>query len=431
MGVIMDLDQAASAPVTSIPQGERMGMKFGFLSSVMIMATLGLTSCGTSTVASAGNGLLYVTTQANSSVSVFGINLTDGDLSTNGNATATGTQASAMLLTPTGNAVFVANINPSTPPAAPNPGTISSYTVNSDGTLAAGSTTTETNSIFPMGMATDPAGKFLFVANQGSFNLTLPNTVAGSISVFSINGAALTEIPGSPFPTETPAEMASMIGTGPVSVAVAANGNYLYVANQFTNDVEALSIGSNGALTILGPATYNVGLSPSAIALTADGNFLFVANSGSNNLSAFAACTNANLTCPVPNGSLTPVKGSPFAAGLTPVAMALAIDSQGEYLFVVDNASAQVSQYKVGLTSGVLTTNSPPAISTGLGPVSVVVRTGPGTLLVDGGTTNYVYVANAGGGTISTYSYDTIQGTLTLVGTAVTTMGQPSALAVK
>ena len=70
-----------------------MGMKFGFLSSVMILATLGLTSCGTSTVASAGNGLLYVTTQANSSVSVFGINLSDGDLSTNGNATATGTQA--------------------------------------------------------------------------------------------------------------------------------------------------------------------------------------------------------------------------------------------------------------------------------------------------------------------------------------------------
>jgi 6-phosphogluconolactonase (cycloisomerase 2 family) len=109
----------------------------------------------------------------------------------------------------------------------------------------------------------------------------------------------------------------------------------------------------------------------------------------------------------------------------------LAIDSQGEYLFVVDNASADVSQYKVGLTSGVLTANSPPAISTGLGPVSVAVRTGPGTLLVDGGTTNYVYVANAGGGTISTYSYDTIQGTLTLVGTAVTTMGQPSAVAVK
>jgi len=408
-----------------------MGMKFGFLSSVMILATLGLTSCGTSTVASSGNGLLYVTTQANASVSVFGINLSDGDLSTNGNATATGTQASAMLLPPTGNAIFVANINPSTPPAAPNPGTISSYKVNSDGTLAAGSTTTETNAIFPMGMATDPAGKFLFVANQGSFNLTLPNTVAGSISVFSINGAALTEIPGSPFPTETPAEMASMIGTGPVSVAVTANGNYLYVANQFTNDVEALSIGSNGVLTILGPATYNVGLSPSAVALTADGNFLFVANSGSNNLSVFAACTNANLTCPVPNGSLTPVEGSPFAAGLTPVAMALAIDSQGEYLFVVDNASAEVSEYKVGLTSGVLTANSPPSISTGLGPVSVVVRTGPATLLVDGGTTNYVYVANAGGGTISTYSYDTIQGTLTLVGTAVTTMGQPSALAVK
>lgn len=383
-----------------------MGMKFGFLSSVLVLLALGLTSCGTSSSTTAsGTGILYATTQGNASVSAFGINLGTGTLSTNGNAVATGHGPAAIVGLPSGNSLFVANSQDNS---------VSSYTVNSDGTLKAASGTTPAGAT-PMGMAIDPAGKFLFVANQGS----------GTVSVYGVNGAALT--PMGSVSTATPGVT---VATGPVSVAISPNGNYLYVANQFTNTVSGYSV-SAGALTLVPGSPYAVGTAPSAVALTPDGNFLYVANTGTNNVSAFAACTNAILTCPTPTGQLTPVAGSPFPAGLGPVAIAASADAQGEYLFVVDHASNEVSQYKVGVGTGVLTVDSPVAVSTGAGPEAIVIRPGGGTVLTDGGTTNYVYVANTGAGTISVYSYDTITGLLSVVGSAVTTAGQPSGLAAK
>jgi 6-phosphogluconolactonase (cycloisomerase 2 family) len=177
----------------------------------------------------------------------------------------------------------------------------------------------------------------------------------------------------------------------------------------------------------------SVGISPGAVGVTPDGNFVYVANEGSNNLSAFAACTSATLNCVAPDGHLTAVAGSPFGAGLEPVAMASEADSEGEYLYVADYNSSEVSQYKVATQTGVLTALSPPAVSTGANPTSVVVRAGSGTLLDTGGTTYYVYTSNTTAGTISSFSYDSTAGVLALVGsgTTTTTAGQDSALAVK
>ena len=115
---------------------------------------------------------------------------------------------------------------------------VSAYTINSDGTLTAGSGTVKTGTM-PMGMAIDPAGKFLFVANQGS----------SSVSVFAISGATLKEVAGSPF-TTIPA--GSTIPTGPTAVVVSPSGNFLYVANDFTGTVSAYSISSTGGLAVLG-----------------------------------------------------------------------------------------------------------------------------------------------------------------------------------
>lgn len=389
-----------------------MRMKFGLLTGFLVLLGLGLTSCGTSSsTASSGTGILYVTTQGNISVSAYGITLSNGALSTNGNAVATGNKASAIVMTPKGDAAFVANSQDNT---------ISSYTVNPDSTLAVSGNATPAGTT-PMGMTIDPGGKFLFVVNQGTFSD--PNS--GTISVFGVSGAALTAM-GS----VSTATAGVTTGTGPVSVAITPNGNYLYVANQFTSTVSGYSI-SSGTLTLLPGSPYAVANQPSAVALTPDGNFLYVANQGSNNLSAFAVCANASLTCTTPTGILTPVPGSPFAAGLAPIAIASAADSHGEYLFVANYGSNELSQFKVGVETGVLTAQSPASISTGANPTSVAVLTGPTTLLNTGGTTNYVYVANITAGTISSFSYDTTLGTLSIVGSALTTSGQPSAIVVR
>jgi 6-phosphogluconolactonase len=394
-------------------------MKFRFLQRVILPALLlCLMACGgnNSALTSGGAGLLFVTAQSNTTVSAFTVDLSNGSLSANGNSVGTGAVPSAIVVTPTTGVVFVANSGSNS---------ISSYTVNGDGSLTAASATAPTGTT-PMGLAVDPAGKFLFVANQKSSN----------ISVFSINGTTLTAVPGSPF-TTIPVGLSYPNGTLPAAVAVSNSGNFLYVANQLANFVEAFSISSTGALAPLGVPFYNVGISPSGLGIPPNGGFLYVMNAGanSNNVSVFGICDNVITSCAnpsSPDGTLTEITGSPFPAGLGPVA--ITFDPNFNFAYVLDEGSSTVSQYSYGTGSGVLTPLSPATISTGLTPVSIALRVGTtGTNIGDTVTnpTDWVYVANLGASTISIYTLTTTTGLLNVSGMPFTTFGQTSALAVK
>jgi 6-phosphogluconolactonase len=396
-----------------------MGMKFSFLKHGLLPGLLlGLTACSSnnSAVTSGGAGLLFVTAQANSTISVYSVNLSTGALSGNGLSAGTGAGPSAIAVTPTIDAAFVANSGSNS---------VSSYTVNSDGSLTVVSGTVKTGST-PMGLAIDPGGKFLFVANQGS----------SSVSVFAIKGTGLTAVPGSPF-TTIPAGLSYPNGTLPVAVAVSASGNFLYVANQLADFVSVFKVGASGALTPSGVAFYSTGDSPSGLAITPNGGFLYVANAGAdaNDISAFAICDTVVNSCAVPttpDGTLTPVAGSPFSAGLGPVA--IAFDLNFNFAYVVDKGSNTISQYSYGTGSGVLTPLSPATISTGTTPVSIAIRTGTTGTSIGNSTTNptdYVYVANNGSGTVSTYTLTTSTGILNVSGMPFTTFGQTSALAAR
>ena len=395
-----------------------MGMKFGFLGGILVLLALGLVSCGTSSVTgSSSSGILYVAAQGNvatAGVSAYGVDLTSGVVSNSNYGVKSGNMPGPIVISPSGNALYVADIQDNA---------ISSYAVNADGTLAPASSTTPTG-VAPLGLAIDPAGKFLYVANQGTF----ADPTSGTISAFAVS-AGLTPV-GSPVSTATPGVT---VGTGPVSVAVSANGNFLYVANQFTNTVSGYSL-SSGVLTLVGGSPYPVGTSPSAVTMSPDGNFVFVANTGTNNISVFSACTATSLNCSVADGHLSPVAGSPFSAGLGPIALTAVMPIAGdEYLFVVDHNSNQISQYKVASGTGVLTPASPATLSTGAGPSALVVRAGNGVALADGGITDYLYVTNATAGTISSYTFDTTQGVLSLVtgSTTIATPGQPAGIVAK
>ncbi|HMJ23318.1 MAG TPA: beta-propeller fold lactonase family protein, partial [Terriglobales bacterium] len=108
-----------------------MGTRFRFLPGLLVPVLLGLSACSTSrSSTSSSTGALFVSTQGDSLVSAYTIDLSSGVLSTNGAGVATGGVPSAMLLAPSGDALFIAN-------SATN--NISTYTVKSDGTLTAGS----------------------------------------------------------------------------------------------------------------------------------------------------------------------------------------------------------------------------------------------------------------------------------------------------
>ncbi len=395
-----------------------MGTRFRFLPGLLVsVLLLGLVACKTSSSStSSSTGALFVSTQGDSLVSAYTIDLSTGVLTANGAGVATGSAPSAMLLSPSGDALFIAN-------SATN--NVSTYTVKSDGTLTAGSSTLPTG-MTPLNMAIDSAAHFLFVANQG----LQVDPASGTISVFSIQSGSLTEVAGSPFRV---ASLSASSGPGPAAVAVTPDGKFLYVANQFDGTVTGFSVDASGVLTRLTPgATATVGTAPSGMGITPDGGFLYVANSGSSDVSAFAVCNQVVTSCSVPtspDGTLTPVAGSPFSAGLGPTSIVAA--PSGKFLFVVDRQSNQISEYKLATGTGVLTANTQASISTGGTPVGVTLRAGTTIVSTTQGTTDYLYVANLGASTMTAYSFDSTVGVLGLVGSPVITGGQPSAVAAK
>lgn len=407
-----------------------MGTRFRFLLGVVVpVLLLCLSDCNSSSSSSpSGTGALFVATQGDSSVSSFSINLSTGLLTANGAKAATGNTPSAMILAPSGTTLFVANSNPAIAPSSPpctlpSRGTITAYTVNTDGTLTAVSGSTQAG-VVPVAMAVDSGGHFLFVANQGLQCIPPSGEISGTVSVFAIQAKALTEVPGSPFTVAAPGAPTS---TGPSGVAVTPDGKFLYVANQFDGTVTKFSVDASGVLT-RGPVV-PVGTTPSAMAMTADGGFLYVANAST--VSAFAICNQVLTSCTdptSPDGSLTVVAGSPFSAGIEPVAIVAAPSEK--FLYVVNRQSNQISEYKIATGTGVLTPDSQSAISTGANPVGATIRVGTSTTTATGGVTDYLYVPNLGASSISVYSFDSTVGTLSLVGGPVSIAGgQPSAVA--
>lgn len=363
-----------------------------------------------------GTALLYLVTQGNSSVQAYTASTSNGVIDPQGDLLPTGSMPYALAITPSLNTLFVDNNNSDD---------IYSYTVNSGGTLSAGSKTADrggSTPSMPTGMAVDPAGKFLFVANQGS----------STVAVYSISGTTLTEVGGSPFTTKTPGNPTE---TQPTAVAVSASGNFLYVANNFTSTVSVFKIGSSGAITQLqGAAPYTVGLSPSGLGMVPSGGLLYVANSGSNTVSAFAICDKVVTSCADPNhpdGTLTPVAGSPFPAGIGP--FAIAADPSFNFLYVINKQSSNISEFSYAPGTGTLTALSSPSISTGLTPFSLVIIAGTTGSNVGNTLTNptdFVFVSNNGASTVSEFSLNTTSGVLTPVGQATTVAGgNPSGVA--
>jgi 6-phosphogluconolactonase len=392
-----------------------MGTRFRFLAGLgVLILLLGLGSCNNSTSSSSPSGpaALFVATQGDSSLSSFSIDLSTGLLTAIGSEVAVGGMPAAMLLAPDGTELFVANRGTNN---------ISAVSVKSDGTLAAAGATAPTG-MTPLNLAMDSAGHFLFVANQG----TQADPTSGTVSVFSVQGTTLTEVPGSPFQV---AVAGAPSGPGPAGIAVTPDAKFLYVANQFDSTVSTFSVDASGVLT-QGPVLA-VGTTPSTAAVTSDGGFLFVANAST--ISGFSICGQVVTNCTDPNspdGSLTAIAGSPFSAGIEPIS--ILPSPSGKFLFAINRQSNQISEYKIATGTGVLTPNTQPSISTGATPSGGTFRIGSTTISATGGITVYLYVPNLGSSSVSVYSFDSTVGTLGLVGSPVTTPGgQPAAVAAK
>lgn len=142
-------------------------------------------------------------------------------------------------------------------------------------------------------------GKFLYVANN----------TADSISGYAIDqqSGALTEVPGSPFPT----------GDLPVGLAASSRGGLLFSANG-GGTIDSFAIAGDGSLTPVDEQP--AGSSPNDVEVSPDGRFIYTANFWSGNISGFSISA---------NGTLAELSGSPFGDGTTAIGSFAIVPNQG------------------------------------------------------------------------------------------------------
>jgi 6-phosphogluconolactonase len=234
---------------------------------------------GSVTVAPSGK-FVYVTNSGDvwdpdyGSVTMYSTNATTGALASigtiNGNCPGL-CLPSSVVVDPSGKFAYVASGIGS---YGNFPYNVGMYAINaatgaltSIGTIAAGTD--------PASVAVDSSGKFVYVTNSGS----------NDISMYAINA--------------TTGGLTSMgtiaAGTDPVSAAADPSGRFVYVTNSGSNDVSMYTIdATTGSLTLIG--TIAAEQSPTSIAIHPSGQFAYVTNSGSNNVSMYSIGSTGTLT---------------------------------------------------------------------------------------------------------------------------------------
>jgi 6-phosphogluconolactonase len=393
--------------------------RLGWVAILIALCACFLMSCGGGSGSStAATTSMYVVMQGSAQIFGYRSNINTGALSSINGSPFNASPAALIVTDPAKTFAYVATATQINP-----------FGLNLNGSLTPVSNGPTLHST-PLAMTIDSAGKFLLVSEQASCTAPPNPPDQGCIQVFSIgSGAALAEVSGSPFivaanpsiPNTTTADPTAMGLFSTVDSSGGTHG-FLYVVNgtlpNFTNgQVSIFSFDSStGAIGIVSAnfAPLPVGTTPSAIAVSAsaNGNFVYVANAGNNNISGFAIdLTQGDI------GNLIPVTGSPFPAGLNPVAAA--IDPSNQFVYVVDQNSNQVSGYRITRVSGKLVPLSNSPFNTGAAPVAIGISP----------TNKFLYVSNNSANTISAYSIDPPSGNIGPISSAVSTGSLPAGIA--
>lgn len=293
----------------------------------------------------------------------------------------------------------------------------------------------------PAALAIHPPGDFIYIADTAGSTVTLLQINKG-------NGELTVPPTNSALPPVTPPNIFNT-GNGPVALVVAPNAPHVYALNQAGGNISAFLLDpSNGNLALItnppgngtgSISTYANGsfTAPSTMAISPQGNFIFVAspsqhsifvlpvNSNDGSLgtasqlvvSATAAPTglvvhpsgkflyatdavnNSVLAFSIQNGVLTPMSGSPFAAGTQPAG--IATDPGGAELFVADSGSNDVSAYVIDANSGAIApVPGSPFATGGRGP-NFVAATGAFVYVGDQTTNDLAAFSIGNGGALA------------------------------
>lgn len=227
-----------------------------------------------------------------------------------------------------------------------------------------------------------------------------------AVDGFSINSTtgALTVITGSPFPLGgTPP------GAGGLSTIV-PGGFYIYATDLNAGMVAGFTFDSvSGKLTPVPGSPFPTGNTPvQAVQEVIQSKFLYVSNlnDSAGGISAFTIDQNT--------GALSPIPGSPFPTGAPgsfpgPSAMEMSFNSKFLYVALVGTANAnnKIAAFAIDPTAGGLTPVPGSPFVTGSDPLQMTL------VPVTSGPQGFLYTANVQDGTISAFTADDNTGVLT------------------
>ncbi len=271
-------------------------------------------------------------------------------------------------------------------------GLIYAYTINAS-TGALTQVATYPDGTNPAAVSLAPNGLFAFSAsNSGT-----------EVHAFTINQTtgALTEVSGSPYST------GFVVGSAYPDIGVAPNSANLYLASAGDGEMAGFSINqTTGQLTALPGSPYAAGADAGGIpAFSPNGTDVYVVDQNQT-----AAGGVYGFSIDATTGALTPISGSPFAAGVYPVW--ISFTPKGNFAYVSNNGGTTsgantVSAYSVNAATGALTPLATPTYA---------MNETPQDLTIDSSGT-HLYVAMGTGGSVGEVEGFTINsdGSLTAI----------------
>jgi 6-phosphogluconolactonase (cycloisomerase 2 family) len=232
----------------------------------------------------------------------------------------------------------------------------------------------------PHYIAFDPSGYYLYD--------TVKVNGPGLVGTFSLDRStgALTAVDSSS-------------GGGGGGMAASPAGGYFATSDTGTWDhgplLETYELTADGHLVSAYSQSAAAGAAPAGVAIDPTGSFVYTANSGDGTISGYAVSTGA---------ALTPLSGSPFAFGTT--LRSIAISPSGTFLFVSGD-TGQVGVFMRNTSSGALTLQSTTHLP-GWPTVGVVY-----SYLALDSTGQYLYVIATGNPPIYAYAVNPSTGALT------------------
>jgi 6-phosphogluconolactonase len=363
-------------------------MKFSKVSQYVLVSTLGLLA------ASLLSGCLIVTVDY-----VFVANSSSASTGTTGEIQTYAVDAESGAMRPVDTAVYSGGSSPVAMAVSgdyanlyvANQGndTVVHFLVNADGSLTQKDSVTLT--FKPAALAVNTAGANLTPTALYVVGQNVGGTpAAAELAVYSLSSGALGSLAYSS-PLVVPGFTSdAMAATG---VTVLANNDAVYVTaydqsaynpgGTVTSTANpgwlfAFTPGTTGTLAPISGSPYQAGVKPTALAADPTSRFLYATDYASNELIGYTIETGD-----VPEYMVA----GPFKTGSEPTAVT--IDPRGLYIYVADALSSNVSAYTITLSTGI-----PSAVVSVTGSSSTTTDTQPVSILVDPALGRYVYTAN-------------------------------------